>query len=105
MASCVVLVVIAIFVVAYGIKQHRRRVKLPPGPPRLPIIGNLHQLPSKDQWTVYKQWVEEYGPLVSADFGGTDVVIIGDHETARELMDKRGSIYSDRPRMVRTAII
>ncbi|KAF1933770.1 putative O-methylsterigmatocystin oxidoreductase [Didymella exigua CBS 183.55] len=100
MVSPTILVVVVILIIAYWIKRQRRQASLPPGPPRLPIIGNLHQLPSKDQWTVYKQWVDTYGPLVSAKFGGTDVVIIGDYDTAKELLDKRGGIYSDRPRMV-----
>lgn len=84
----------------YLLNQKRQRSKLPPGPPRLPIIGNLHQAPAEAGWTTYQKWVEQYGPLVAVDFGGTNVIIIGDYDTARDLLDKRANIYSSRPRMV-----
>ena len=98
--SPVALVIIVLLAVVFEIKQRRRRAKLPPGPPRLPLIGNLHQAPTKSAWITFAEWVERYGPLVSADFGGTDVIIIGNYEIARDLLDKRGNIYSSRPRMV-----
>lgn len=104
MVSPAILIFVTVLTLVFIIKRQRRTAKLPPGPPRLPIIGNLHQLPSTNNWIVFKKWVKEYGPLVSADFGGTDVIIIGDYETARELLDKRGGIYSDRPRMVRNTL-
>jgi hypothetical protein len=100
MASPALLVVLVALFVAYVVRQQRWIARLPPGPPRLPLIGNLHQAPTTAAWVVFKKWVQEYGPLVSADFGGTNVIIIGDYETARELLDKRGNIYSSRPRMV-----
>lgn len=100
MASSTVMIAVVVLVVTCVIKQRRWRAKLPPGPSRLPIIGNLHQAPTTASWTVFKKWVDQYGPLVSADFGGTNVIIIGDYETARDLLDKRGNVYSSRPRMV-----
>jgi hypothetical protein len=100
MASPSVLMALVALIIGYVIKQRRWRAKLPPGPPRLPLIGNLHQAPTTAAWVVFKKWVEQYGPLVSADFGGTNVIIIGDYDTARDLLDKRGNIYSSRPRMV-----
>lgn len=99
-ASPALRIAIAVIVLVYEINQRRWRAKLPLGPPRLPFLGNLHQAPTSASWVVFRKWVEEYGPLVSADFGGTNVIIIGDYETARELLDKRGNIYSSRPRMV-----
>ncbi|KAF2641396.1 cytochrome P450 [Massarina eburnea CBS 473.64] len=95
-----ILFVFGTLLVIYFIHQKRRQAKLPPGPPRLPFIGNLHQAPKDAAWVTFSQWVEKYGPLVSADFGGTNVIIIGDYETARDLLDKKGNIYSSRPRMV-----
>jgi hypothetical protein len=94
------LLISAVFLVIYIIKKARRSAKLPPGPPRLPLIGNTHQAPTERVWNTFQKWVEQYGPLVSADFGGNDIIIIGDQETARNLLDKRANIYSSRPRLV-----
>ncbi|KAF2259695.1 cytochrome P450 [Lojkania enalia] len=100
MASPTVILGVVLLFVLYFLNQKRRQAKLPPGPPRLPIIGNLHQAPADAAWLTFQKWVEQYGPLVSVDFGGTNVIIIGDYDTARDLLDKRANIYSSRPRMV-----
>ncbi|KAF2128497.1 cytochrome P450 [Dothidotthia symphoricarpi CBS 119687] len=100
MFSPTVLLVAGILFVLYIFRQYRLQAKLPPGPPRLPIIGNLHQAPKSAGWLTYQKWVDQYGPLVSADFGGTNVIIVGDYATAKDLLDKRGNIYSGRPRTV-----
>jgi hypothetical protein len=97
-ATCAVF--LGVLFAVFTIKRRRRRAKLPPGPPRLPLIGNLHQSSKEAMWLPFQKWVDQYGPLVSLDMGGTTLIIIGDYETARDLLDKRGKIYSDRPRMV-----
>jgi hypothetical protein len=101
MGSPAVLVALSILVAVYVLHQKHQRAKLPPGPPGLPLIGNLHQAPKGAVWLTFQKWVKQYGKLVSVNFGGTTVVIIGDYETAKNLLDKRASIYSSRPRMVR----
>lgn len=73
---------------------------LPPGPKALPIIGNLHQHPTELQWKQYKAWHNQYGPLISLKLAGFNVIIIGSHKVANDLLDKRGLIYSTRPRMI-----
>ncbi|KAF2468113.1 cytochrome P450 [Lindgomyces ingoldianus] len=94
-----ILAAVALFIL-YCIAQKRRRGRLPPGPPRIPILGNLHQAPKDAPWRTFDQWIQKYGPLVSADFGGTTVILVGDFATARDLLGKRANIYSSRPRMV-----
>lgn len=47
---------------AYRLRNVGRRPKgLPPGPPTLPLLGNLHLIPAKDPHLQYKKWAEEYG--------------------------------------------
>lgn len=51
---------------AYGLyllaKRSLRRIgrRYPPGPPGLPLLGNL-KLPSELSWKVYRTWGEKYG--------------------------------------------
>jgi cytochrome P450 len=80
--------------------EHQRDKNLPPGPPRLPLIGNLHQAPDKVPWRTYEQWTKKYGPIFSVQYGLNTVIMLGTHESARDLLEKRSNIYSGRPRLV-----
>lgn len=37
----------------------------PPGPPTLPVIGNLHQMPKTQPHLQFKKWADEYGQVWS----------------------------------------
>ncbi|KAL2820180.1 cytochrome protein [Aspergillus cavernicola] len=82
------------FVVLY-LMRHQR---LPPGPPKLPLIGNLHQLGKKRMHERCQEWHRQYGPLIQLQLGLDRVVVIGNSQIARDLLDKKGSLYSSRPR-------
>ncbi|KAG1875757.1 CyP450 monooxygenase [Suillus subluteus] len=43
------------------------------------------------------EWKEKYGPIVSCRLIGQTVVIINSERVARQLLDQRSAIYSDRP--------
>ena len=41
--------------------QPKSKLPTPPGPKRLPIVGNIHQFPKEKEWLAYSKWAEEYG--------------------------------------------
>jgi cytochrome P450 len=92
--------VVAAFIGYLLFSEYRRNKGLPPGPPRLPLIGNLHQAPTEVPWRKYQEWTKQYGPIFSLQFGLSTVIMLGTHESAHELLDKRSGIYSSRPRLV-----
>ncbi|KAK5126948.1 hypothetical protein LTR85_008306 [Meristemomyces frigidus] len=74
---------------------------LPPGPPGLPLVGNVSDLPPPDV-PEYQHWLEHkdrYGPLSSITVLGQTMIIVHDKEVAFELMEKRANRYSGRPKL------
>ena len=100
---------------AFRIIKSYRKGKLPPGPKGLPFLGNLFQL-SFMPWKEFEVWKKQYGtathssvvsmlisyagPLVYLTVGGQGILVLNTHQVAADLLDRRGHIYSDRPRMI-----
>lgn len=66
------LLLYSIFHYVFGKGRH---LPYPPGPPGLPIVGNL-ELPKQEPWKVYRGWSDNYGevpvynyPATAADAG------------------------------------
>ncbi|KAJ6527877.1 cytochrome P450 [Mycena vulgaris] len=59
---------------------------LPPGPRKLPLVGNLFSMPLHSEWETYWNAMR------------TSIVLLSSLEAAEDLLDKRSAIYSDRPR-------
>ncbi|THH14168.1 hypothetical protein EW146_g6132 [Bondarzewia mesenterica] len=74
----------------------------PPGPKPLPLLGNLLSLPSAKPWETYASWSREnkskpFGDLISVRTFGQLSVIVNTLEAAKELLERRSAVYSDRP--------
>ncbi|CAE6425215.1 unnamed protein product [Rhizoctonia solani] len=82
-----------------------RHKDMPPGPTPLPIIGNMHQLKPNDIFMQLCELNKKYGPIASLKMGSSNMIVIaGDGSIIRELFDKRGTIYSNRPLEISTEI-
>ncbi|KAK7180398.1 hypothetical protein DPSP01_001825 [Paraphaeosphaeria sporulosa] len=76
----------------------RRPKDLPPGPPTLPFLGNLHQIPAAKAWHQFKAWADEYGPIYSLMLGpSTVMIVLSSDEAVKELLDRRSGNFSSRP--------
>ncbi|GMN41495.1 hypothetical protein TIFTF001_010717 [Ficus carica] len=66
-------------------KLFKENKRIPPGPPKLPIIGNLHKigaLPHRSLWQLSKQ----YGPVMRLQLGGVPAVVVSSAEAAKEVL-------------------
>ncbi|KAH7907412.1 cytochrome P450, partial [Hygrophoropsis aurantiaca] len=69
----------------------------PPGPPRRILLGNLLQIPRFRAWHTFLSWKHQYGDVVYAEALGNGILILNTLESVTDLLEKRSSIYSDRP--------
>jgi hypothetical protein len=84
-------------------KQTRRHdLPYPPGPKRLPLIGNLLDFPTEQEWLVYRNWNEQYGNVVYTEVLGQKIVILGSANVVTDLLERKSAMYSDRPHLVMT---
>ncbi|KAI0033056.1 cytochrome P450 [Vararia minispora EC-137] len=75
----------------------RNGYPLPPGPKRLPVIGNLLDTPRENGHIIYRDRSLEYGSdVIYLDTVGGDLVIVNSARAADDLLNKRSSLYSDR---------
>ncbi|EFH58279.1 predicted protein [Arabidopsis lyrata subsp. lyrata] len=68
---------------------------LPPGPPRLPIIGHIH-LVGKHPHRSFAALSKTYGPVMSLKLGSLNTVVIASPEAAREVLRTHDQILSGR---------
>ncbi|KAF5371382.1 hypothetical protein D9615_009698 [Tricholomella constricta] len=85
-------------IVLHRYLTRKSKSSLPPGPPGLPIIGNVADMPTKKEWVTFAEWGKKWGGICSVNLLGRTMIIINSSEVMSEL-DKKGAIYSDRPRL------
>ncbi|KAI3809398.1 hypothetical protein L1987_25370 [Smallanthus sonchifolius] len=71
--------------------------KLPPNPPKLPIIGNLHKLLGKPRHQALWQLSKQYGPIMLLHIGSKPFLIISSPIMAKQVLKTQDHIFCSRP--------
>src|SRR5260370_20759559 len=103
----------AFLYILFAFRDHRRRrgFPYPPGPPSWPVIGNLLDVPKLSPWLAYTNMSKKYGRIeLSISFFserslgdvmclqvfGQVIVVLCSTTAIKELLERRGELYSDR---------
>ena len=96
------------------VSSRRRARLLPPGPPRMALIGNVLDMPKSHLWEKAAEWRKEYGmarcldsnrrlignwfigDIIYLENFGSPLVILNSYETTIDLLEKRSIKYSSR---------
>ncbi|XP_051126314.1 salviol synthase-like [Andrographis paniculata] len=74
--------------------------KLPPGPWKLPLIGNLHNLAGDLPHRALQRLSLKYGPLMHVRLGQLSAVVVSSPDAAREVLRTHDVKFATRPRIV-----
>ncbi|KAI0643153.1 CyP450 monooxygenase [Trametes meyenii] len=107
-------VVLPLVTIAFGVvylrsvlkwNARKRGLPLPPGPPRLPIFGNLFNAPKHKPWLGYRDICTEYGDIIYLEIFGNPILVIRNAEAATEFLEKCSANTSSRPQTPLTELI
>lgn len=82
----------------------KTKKSLPPSPPKLPIIGNFHQLGTSPHRSL-QALSRIYGQLMLIRLGRVPILVASSAEAAREILKTYDATFSNRPSLTVPNII
>ncbi|KAG9443508.1 hypothetical protein H6P81_014848 [Aristolochia fimbriata] len=78
--------------------------KLPPGPWKLPVVGNIHQLGTQLHRVLYNL-SQRYGALMHLKLGQISLLVVSSPDAARQVMKAHDLVFSQRPHVLGSSIL
>ncbi|MED6137242.1 hypothetical protein PIB30_063230 [Stylosanthes scabra] len=79
-----------------NLTRRSKSINLPPSPPKLPFIGNLHQVGTLPH-SSFKELSNKHGPLMFLQLGQIPTVVISSADVAKEIIRNHDIVFSNRP--------
>ncbi|KAI3741453.1 hypothetical protein L1987_59127 [Smallanthus sonchifolius] len=86
-----------IFYASWAFITAKTAKNLPPGPPKLPIIGNIHLLDKIAPHRNLRNLARKYGPIMHLQLGQVSTIVISTPRLAHEIMKTQDLKFADRP--------
>ncbi|KAK4489013.1 hypothetical protein RD792_004805 [Penstemon davidsonii] len=90
------IILFSLYLFTKWLLKPRANRRLPPSPPKLPILGNLHQL-SRLAHRSFQSLGRNYGPVMLLHFGTKPVIIIQSADAAMEIMKTHDLAFANKP--------
>ncbi|XP_067664349.1 cytochrome P450 2C3-like [Haliotis asinina] len=81
----------------------RRPDGLPPGPPLLPLVGNIFQM-GDDPRVTFSNLRRQYGDIFNVYLFHKPVIVLNGYDVIKEALVKNADIFSDRPHSFLTVV-
>ena len=96
---------IVVKIIAKRAKTSSSASILPPGPWKLPIVGNIHQHFGSSPHHVFRDLAKKHGPLMYLRIGQVPTIVVSSPEYAKEVMRTHDAVFAFRPRILVPQIV
>jgi len=91
---------LALFITQNLPNPHKSLKNLPPGPSKLPLLGNIHQFVGALPHQTLRNLANQFGPLMHLQLGERSHVIVSSADIAKEVMKTHDAIFANRPHLI-----
>ncbi|XP_028319849.1 cytochrome P450 2C31-like isoform X2 [Gouania willdenowi] len=85
-----------ILALLWMVRVKSRKNNLPPGPPALPLIGNLHQIDRYAPFSSFLEFSKTYGPVMTLHLGWQRTVVIAGYDAVKDAFINQADDFMGR---------